>query len=537
MSAFDFRTYETKEGNFFVTSLKNSSRPLKSTTFLEAVEAAKLVHKKAEGKILNLLLTANFESLCTLQAFRGLSVPFKVSVLCFKNYPEDPAVLWVRNICSHFDIPYEQVEFDFEDPVHIQELASLAQQMPNNEIKLVLNVWASGKLNGYSVLPGRICFPIAEFSKRLMKFNFPEQIENTAIEFVRRSSEGNFLTSTAELVTSFLMTKVAACSYYRHQRNMEPIPLTSTIKMKIHADGGFPETGFEDFLIKDLPDPILIASYRAQKEEVNALKAEFDSKYLDSRFSNTGDKINFDYSEIAVSDEDLQSEFEKKNHALGAGIVLPSLPSHDEVINLMLERPKNLEPLNSIAAFPTLISTFKFSGDRHVVKKVISEIDYHRNNKNTISQKNLLERIELEELIIFFKDAVKIYLKQMGYLLENFQITQCWANKATFGESHHFHSHPNSFLSGVFYLQQGGGDIYFGLNQHQAFKPLIFTQNPFNSEAVAITPEDGLLVLFPSKTYHSTAGNASLTNRYSISFNVLPKGSIGDWNAAYWAHM
>ena len=51
-------------------------------------------------------------------------------------------------------------------------------------------------------------------------------------------------------------------------------------------------------------------------------------------------------------------------------------------------------------------------------------------------------------------------------------------------------------------------------------KPNKIKANQLNAEVVNITPQSGLLVLFPSYLYHSVAKNNSDEERIIISFNI-----------------
>jgi ectoine hydroxylase-related dioxygenase (phytanoyl-CoA dioxygenase family) len=42
------------------------------------------------------------------------------------------------------------------------------------------------------------------------------------------------------------------------------------------------------------------------------------------------------------------------------------------------------------------------------------------------------------------------------------------------------------------------------------------------------TPKEGLLLLFPGELYHKVKVNESKQPRYSMSFNIMPTGLVGD---------
>ncbi|MEM7223060.1 MAG: 2OG-Fe(II) oxygenase family protein [Pseudomonadota bacterium] len=114
---------------------------------------------------------------------------------------------------------------------------------------------------------------------------------------------------------------------------------------------------------------------------------------------------------------------------------------------------------------------------------------------------------------------------------QGFDITNCWANINRRGEAHHLHSHPNNFLSGVYYVRapEGCGDIVFHDPRQQAIVllPAVAEYTPFNSSRQRVAPKAGTLLVFPSWFQHLVEENTSDAERISISFNVMLRGSVG----------
>ena len=114
---------------------------------------------------------------------------------------------------------------------------------------------------------------------------------------------------------------------------------------------------------------------------------------------------------------------------------------------------------------------------------------------------------------------------------EGFAITDSWANINSKGHSHVVHTHPNNYLSGVYYLKapKGAGDIEFLDPRQQALvlQPRATEPTPFNAWTHRITPREGQLLMFHSWFQHRVHENSSDEDRISISFNVMFKGSVG----------
>jgi uncharacterized protein (TIGR02466 family) len=108
---------------------------------------------------------------------------------------------------------------------------------------------------------------------------------------------------------------------------------------------------------------------------------------------------------------------------------------------------------------------------------------------------------------------------------EALQITACWATVLAPGATHKPHSHPNNFLSGVYYVctHPGADAINFHDPRRQSFviRPPVVELTAENTDQVVVRVCDGTLLLFPSFLEHSVDANASREERISISFNVM----------------
>jgi uncharacterized protein (TIGR02466 family) len=109
-------------------------------------------------------------------------------------------------------------------------------------------------------------------------------------------------------------------------------------------------------------------------------------------------------------------------------------------------------------------------------------------------------------------------------------ITQSWANFTEPNQYHHKHSHPNSFISGVFYVNAIKNEDMIKFYKDLPFIYQINHNQPnnYNSGDVAILVETGDLVLFPSNFTHNVPPTISKETRISIAFNTFIKGNIGD---------
>jgi uncharacterized protein (TIGR02466 family) len=135
------------------------------------------------------------------------------------------------------------------------------------------------------------------------------------------------------------------------------------------------------------------------------------------------------------------------------------------------------------------------------------------------------------ELKQFIVQCIKDYMYRLyGNINHEVYITQSWANYTEPNQFHHKHSHPNSFISGVFYISAIDGEdmIKFYKDKPSFFDIRSEAPNNYVSQDVAILVETGDLVLFPSNFVHEVPKTTSKETRISISFNTFIRGYLGD---------
>ena len=159
----------------------------------------------------------------------------------------------------------------------------------------------------------------------------------------------------------------------------------------------------------------------------------------------------------------------------------------------------------------------------------------HRGPSNSASNNTYIFNNKLKEIKQFCEKNIKIYTKEVMSAEEDldFYITQSWLNITKPGENHHQHFHPNSIISGVFYISTGEGDnITFHDPNYRVKNAFSFPQkfsNPFNSHAWFFPANTNELVLFPSWLDHSVISNEKATaDRISLSFNTFVRGTFGN---------
>ena len=161
---------------------------------------------------------------------------------------------------------------------------------------------------------------------------------------------------------------------------------------------------------------------------------------------------------------------------------------------------------------------------------------------NAPEQGNILHNYYHEKLFDFFESAVKS-VKHLYYkdTLE-FPITECWVNEYKTMTRLNKHHHPNSVISGLYYLTEHDKNYSTIWNANnpwthsvptESFMQLSIARNniPLIGETI---PEIGKLILFPAGLWHymNPISPKDKPNdkvlRYTIAFNTFADGVVSD---------
>lgn len=148
-----------------------------------------------------------------------------------------------------------------------------------------------------------------------------------------------------------------------------------------------------------------------------------------------------------------------------------------------------------------------------------SSNNYVLNNKNFSSLKRKFDKY----IQTYFNEIIRPKNKIKPY------ITQSWINYTKENQYHHAHTHPNSLISGVFYIDVDNktDKIKFFRKNENTIKIYTEDYNVFNSESWWIPVKNGDLILFPSHLQHCVELKQTKGIRKSLSFNVFVKGVLG----------
>ena len=158
-----------------------------------------------------------------------------------------------------------------------------------------------------------------------------------------------------------------------------------------------------------------------------------------------------------------------------------------------------------------------------------------QNRHNLISSERYI--LDKEPALSGIKDFIMSGINHYAYeviqpsVMPEFYITQSWLNWTHKGESHHEHTHPNSFLSGVFYLNvvSGRDRIVFVKINDSPFDFMSDDYTDLNSKTWFFPVKFGDMVLFRSNIPHRVPEISTDEVRISLAFNVFMRGTIGDY--------
>jgi uncharacterized protein (TIGR02466 family) len=200
--------------------------------------------------------------------------------------------------------------------------------------------------------------------------------------------------------------------------------------------------------------------------------------------------------------------------------------------------------MNIVSLFPTPVGRFKF--DRKFTDDeyaFMANQEKKPNEGNTTSKdRKILEHEQFKDLREFVDASIHEYFDSIHKpeFDVKLRITQSWLNYTEPGQYHHRHSHPNSVLSAVFYIDADPKvDKIFFYNNH-GYRQISFKTrdwNVFNSESWWLPVDSGDLVVFPSHFQHSVEVKSGNNTRISLALNTFPTGYVGDDDSLTGLHL
>lgn len=183
--------------------------------------------------------------------------------------------------------------------------------------------------------------------------------------------------------------------------------------------------------------------------------------------------------------------------------------------------------------FPTILMAIDlerdFTPDEVMAFNNYEKFQRENNNNKTSVSSNVLIDPRLKNLKTWLTEQTQKYLDNIinPSTELKIKITTSWLNFTKKNESHHQHTHPNSFLSGVFYINCDQEDqITFYKNPKDSIRIVKKSYNDYNSESWWMPAITKRLYIFPSTLEHGVPKVKSNINRISLSYNTWLSGTI-----------
>lgn len=183
--------------------------------------------------------------------------------------------------------------------------------------------------------------------------------------------------------------------------------------------------------------------------------------------------------------------------------------------------------------FPTPIMAIDLSEilDMKDVEKrclsIIGKLSHHCVHElvpDGVSSYNSNTPVITDERVKDVAGVIKMQIKQMEAAMGIFPLdfSNSWVNVMPIGSRIGSHIHPNSVLSGAFYLNAGEGSGEFVIENPTYSQQMSIVKQNFSEYTKTyeeIPVKTGLLILFPSYLRHHVTGN-DYEGRTVLSFNT-----------------
>ena len=190
-----------------------------------------------------------------------------------------------------------------------------------------------------------------------------------------------------------------------------------------------------------------------------------------------------------------------------------------------------------------IISLFPIPVLASNIGRPIKKHEYEFLNKNRSAKINKQNKISVDNNILAdptMREIKDFFLKGLNEYVDKIispstevspYITQSWLNWAENDQGHHLHNHPNSFLSGVFYINSNDDDtisFYRPVSTNNMLKFGVTQLNEYNYDKMNLNASLGTLYIFPSWMYHEVEARERDGVRISLAFNSFIKGETGE---------
>jgi uncharacterized protein (TIGR02466 family) len=185
---------------------------------------------------------------------------------------------------------------------------------------------------------------------------------------------------------------------------------------------------------------------------------------------------------------------------------------------VVLHRPSSAADLNAELARVIL------AAEQHTASTLRSNVGGWRSRTNLLEWPDAAVAVFGDIVRDVMREVIAATVGPLGF--DGAFKLNAWANLLRAGNYNTLHAHPESAWSGVYYVDAGEptvGDSLSGILELRDPRPAVEMVPapgwPFGNP-VRITPETGLMVLFPSWLYHQVHPYQGQRPRIAIAFNA-----------------
>jgi len=194
----------------------------------------------------------------------------------------------------------------------------------------------------------------------------------------------------------------------------------------------------------------------------------------------------------------------------------------------------NIQPSNELVHFfKSLELNSRFEENTKNEVEMRKMYGSHTQNIRILKEKECSQlRHEILNVALQYSNDV------MCYKCKGLTDTLSWLSIKSPGDTHIAHTHPNSFISGVYYYEdipeeiplvfQKGGKNTTSFQMIPPFDIAKAINSPIGNRDYIIHPKKGDLVLFPSYLLHYVPVNNLNVNRGGLAVNIMPKYNLGE---------
>ena len=164
-----------------------------------------------------------------------------------------------------------------------------------------------------------------------------------------------------------------------------------------------------------------------------------------------------------------------------------------------------------------------------IARKYLSDtslLTYTWGYKNTFTpDAGISEFDDIKPFVDFIHVKGKEFLFKNGYDADRLDFsTQVFVSEMFEGDQHSVHTHPNSLLSGLLYLEVPEGSAPLIFSDPRPFRSMIALPKKGNAltnwDKTVFNPEKGTFLIWESWLGHEVPKNNSKTGRITIVFNL-----------------